>query len=215
MTPRANIYSSARDFAERMQRVLNTTICDNVVINAVLRDDKIVTIGHNLSKNLVTPTPFRAGVRSHGSHCWLDIFYKLCLDQATGHLMVLDSFFGVYAREDETSCLCHFDYERNKADGYPEAHLQIDGESPALSNWDSRRRSRGLAKLHFPVGGRRFRPTLEDIIEFLIIEKLADARDGWPQKLEVEREEFRKLQLRAAIRRDPKTARSALETLND
>jgi hypothetical protein len=70
-----------------------------------------------------------------------------------------------------------------------------------------------MHKLHFPVGGRRYRPSLEDVIEFLIVERLVDARDGWQTVLAREREAFRRLQLRAAIRRDPETTMSALKNL--
>jgi hypothetical protein len=71
--------------------------------------------------------------------------------------------------------VCHFDYERDKAGGYPEAHLQVPGQSGALAAMTSGPDKRSLDRLHFPVGGRRFRPILEDVIEFLIVEQLAQA----------------------------------------
>ncbi|MEU6004220.1 hypothetical protein [Streptomyces sp. NPDC047197] len=49
---------------------------------------------------------------------------------------------------------------------------------------------RTLPKLHFSVGGRRFRPCLEDIVEFLIA-------------LDAGLERFQANQLRAAMRRHP------------
>lgn len=68
--------------------------------------------------------------------------------------------------------------------------------------------------MHLPVGGRRYHPTLEDMVEFLITEKLARPKDGWKQAVADGREQFRKKQLRAAIRRDPDTARKALAKLD-
>ena len=68
--------------------------------------------------------------------------------------------------------LVPFDYERGKS-GYPEAHLQVYGESAALAAWKGTPKSRQLARLHFPVRGRRYRPTLEDVVEFLIAKELA------------------------------------------
>ncbi len=51
------------------------------------------------------------------------------------------------------------------------------------------------------MGGRRFRPILEDVIEFLIVEQLAKPRDdGWKDVLDQEREEYYRIQLQAAIR---------------
>jgi hypothetical protein len=97
--------------------------------------------------------------------------------------------------------------ERDKADGYPDAHLQIDATSELFSTLNDPRcdTGRSLAQLHFPVGGKRFRPCLEDIIEFLIVERLVLARDGYEKVIEAGREGFRKNQLMAAMRRDRAT----------
>ena len=104
--------------------------------------------------------------------------------------------------------LLHYDYERDKADGYAEAHLQICATSDAWEEAGKRHDgdTRLLSKLHLPVGGRRFRPTLEDIIEFLIVEKLVEARPKWDVALEKSRGDFRERQLRAAIRQHPEVA---------
>ncbi len=59
-------------------------------------------------------------------------------------------------------------------------------------------------------GGRRFRPALEDVIEFLVDEQLVRPREGWLGALDRSRREFREIQLRAAVRRDPEVARQAL-----
>ena len=73
--------------------------------------------------------------------------------------------------------LLHYDYQREKEDGYPEAHLQICATSESWEEAGMRHDgdTRLLSKLHLPVGGRRFRPTLEDILEFLIVERLVEA----------------------------------------
>ena len=108
--------------------------------------------------------------------------------------------------------LLHYDYERDKGGGYPEAHLQVCATSP---DWEQLRRRqddvhRPLAKLHLPVGGRRFRPTPEDLVEFLIAEDLAEGRDGRREIIENSRARFREKQLRAAIRRYPEIALDCL-----
>jgi hypothetical protein len=130
------------------------------------------------------------------------------LDSSGEYLEVDKSFIGTYATDDAVTSLCHFDYERDKK-GYPEAHLQINGESDALAAWSGKPR-RELGRLHFPTGGRRYRPVLEDFVEFLIVEGLADGRRGWRDVLNAEREAYRRIQLRAAIRRDPWSALAAL-----
>jgi len=58
--------------------------------------------------------------------------------------------------------------------------MQVRGESSAVQLLNERlEMSRSLEKLHFPVGGRRYRPALEDIVEFLIAEGYVQHREGW------------------------------------
>jgi hypothetical protein len=114
---------------------------------------------------------------------------------------------------DLDNVLFHYDYERGKIDGYPEAHLQVCASSGAWAQAATRLdgSTRVLERLHLPVGPRRFRPSVEDIIEFLISEKLAVGRDGWEDIVNAGREGFRVKQLRAAVRRDPDTAIALLQ----
>jgi hypothetical protein len=197
----------ARQFGGTVQRILNTTICRDIRIPAVVVDPSIVLIGYGLGKSSLRTARFPVQSRT----CWLDIGYRLRLDDSGEYLTVDASAFSVYAADDDSSCLCRFDYERGKS-GYPEAHLQVCGESAALAAWKGAPKTRQLERLHFPVGGRRYRPTLEDVVEFLIAEELAAPRDEqWPAVLRTEREEFQRIQLRAAIRRDPETAREVLK----
>jgi len=197
-----------------IQRVLNTTICDGPTITAVVNRTRTeVRVGHGLTKkNPVETQRFRVRRGGGKTWCWLNLSYRLCLDNEQQYLTVTSSFIGVYAADEDRSCLCHFDYERDKAD-YPEAHLQVFGDSLALAEWGGRAQDRGLHRLHFPVGGRRYRPILEDVIEFLVSEKLATAKDGWNDVVQEGRKTFQRLQLRAAIRRDPETARQMLVEL--
>jgi hypothetical protein len=96
-----------------------------------------------------------------------------------------------------------------------EAHLQICASSEAWRKAGKRLdgRERLLERLHLPVGGRRFRPTLEDLIEFLIVEKLAEPQDDWESAIEASRSRFREKQLKAAIRQQPEIAIAELERL--
>jgi hypothetical protein len=67
-----------------------------------------------------------------------------------------------------------------------------------------------LSRLHLPVGGRRYRPTLEDVIEFLVTEKLAEPRDGWRAVVDAQRCHWETIQLKAAVRRNPQAAAEVL-----
>ncbi|KAB1146795.1 hypothetical protein F7R91_14540 [Streptomyces luteolifulvus] len=195
----------AYDFAQELQNVLNTTICRDVRIKAVQRpfdSIPVFTVGSGLSRqNLTQPTGFPVRIDSKKPRLWMNLSYQVHLDDEAKYLTVHKSYCGIFSDEDLETCLCHFDYEREK-DKYTSAHLQVHGESPAL---DALNRAgdekRPLEKLHFPVGGKRFRPSLEDIIEFLIAERLTDGREGWEQVVEAGREKFQRNQLRAAMRR--------------
>ncbi|PWI09926.1 hypothetical protein DIZ27_14600 [Streptomyces sp. NWU339] len=195
-------------FAKEIQALLNGTIAEHVQIKAVALskgDDRLFTLGHLLNKGTMTAQRFRLKPRAPKAELWMDVSYQLRLDAEREHLMVQQSFFGVFGSQDAKQGLFHYDYEREKADGYPDAHLQVYGNSDLfLALNDPRADSgRSLAQLHFPVGGKRFRPCLEDVIEFLIVERLVEARDNHEKVLEVGREGFRRNQLLAAMRRDP------------
>ncbi|MFF6791087.1 hypothetical protein ACFY9C_18655 [Streptomyces filamentosus] len=134
----------------------------------------------------------------------MELSFQLHMDPEGEYLTVYKSFFGVFRDETTKVGLVHFDYERDKADGYPDAHLQVHGDSEFLAESLP---DRPLAKLHFPVGGKRFRPCLEDVIEFLIVEDLVVGASGWSEALAPGRERFQRNQLRAAMRRNPDVVR--------
>jgi hypothetical protein len=205
----ADLERLARDFATTVQGLLNQTICKDIRIAAVVSPDpNVVLVGYGLGRASLLTERFPVGIKGRKPLCWLDVQYRLCLDDKSQYLTVVASFFGIYAADSDQSCLCHFDYEREKTGGYAVSHLQVEGTSEALAAWGDPKRT--LGRLHFPAGGRRYRLTLEDVIQFMITEELADARPGWLDFLEAEREKYRRIQLRAAIRRDTGTAADVL-----
>jgi hypothetical protein len=208
-----NLGQLAGDFAQTIQDLLNATVCDGITIQALTIQPHLVLVGYGLSKESLEVKTFRLRIGRGKPHGWLEISYRLCMDDEGHYLTVLSSYVGIYADESGQVPLCHVDYERNKKDGYPEAHLQVEGESAALKAWrlTDGTQDRPLRDLHFPVGGRRYRPALEDVIEFLIAEKLTTPRLGWRKPLNKSRDEFRRRQLRAAIRRDMETATQAVK----
>lgn len=69
--------------------------------------------------------------------------------------------------------LVRVEYDRAKTLSGAAAHVHLHAYSPELA-WiygSSGRPALNLHSLHFPVGGRRFRPTLEDFLFFLYNEK--------------------------------------------
>lgn len=198
--------------------MLNATICNNVVFSVVNGPgNQFVIVGRGVTNHEIETKPFPLSLGGK-PRAWMDASFRFCYDPEREFLTVLSCFVGISADEHGEQLLCHFDYEREKADDYPEAHIQVYGQSPVLDLWDSQPWAknlveRGLHRLHFPAGHRRFRWCLEDVIEFVIREGIAEARPGWEQALEPGRTTFHRIQLRAAMRRDLDTAISFLEEI--
>ncbi|PZF81536.1 hypothetical protein [Jiangella anatolica] len=206
----------AREFAAEVQDVLNKTVCNGAVVGAVVSWDRtskqdIVIVGTLLDG--VVAQPVRLCLGRERPKCWLDAQYRCDFDDRGRFLMVVSSYFGIYA-PDGVKTLCHYDYERNKA-GYPAAHLQVAGTCPALGELPGKRSADELAKLHFPVGGRRYRPTIEDMVEFVISEGFAKGRDGWGRIVAQHRDRFHQKQLSALVRRHPDIARAVLADMEN
>lgn len=149
---------------------------------------------------------------------FLGFFMHLEGDDVSKYMMVKESMTILALDGDLSRELLHYDYERDKnkqPPGYPEAHLQVCASSDdwEIAGQRSRQGNLSLARIHLPVGpigGRRFRPTLEDVIEFLIVEGLVDHRKGWKAALDKTRQPFQELQLKAAVRKNQQLAIEAL-----
>ena len=168
-------------------------------------------IGYKIGKNnpLGETIPFTISGSQAPIH--LDFLHTLDLDHSGEFLTTSRSTYTLRAEDAETPIIT-YDFVRKPPNPYPEAHIHLHGRSSALQRMFD---SCGLvdrkpADLHIPVGGRRFRPCLEGIIEFCILEELVSPREGWQEALERGRREYHEQQLRAAVRRFPEQAAEVL-----
>jgi hypothetical protein len=211
-----DLRAQAGQFAKQLTDLLNRTITDNVRIKSIFRREvRRAWVGHGITQQV--PWPGRAiPIRKAGGkpRCWLHMQYTLHLDD-DGYLTVIESTFALHLSEDPASpSVFHYDYNRDPPTLYPEAHVQVSGSSWTLATLGDRLGRRWeLGQLHFPVGSRRYRPCLEDVVEFLIVEEIAEGREGWQEAVSEHRAAFHRTQLAAAVRRDPDTARQALTEL--
>jgi hypothetical protein len=210
-----DLEKQASAFARELTELLNKTVCGGIRLRSVISAPGRAMIGYRIDKHNLDATvgiPLTLGPKAPTGYFALS--FRLAADRDVRYLMVESSFMGLFLDVDLRQPLLHYDYEREKADGYPEAHLQVCAESESWKQMCAmtRRQIRPFERLHLPVGGRRFRPTLEDLIDFLIAEQAADVRPGAQQAVDDGRERFRMRQLRAAIRNDPGTA---IEVLRD
>lgn len=149
----------------------------------------------------------------------LKVTYYCGLSSNGRHLAVDRSSIAVL-HVAHTEPLFHFDYEHDPRSA-PAAHINIHTQSAGFDAAirDSRRpRGRGgnsiqPRELHFPVGGHRFRPCLEDVLEMLIVEFGVEHQDGWRVELNEGRAIWRNLQLKTAIADQPEASADALRDL--
>jgi hypothetical protein len=212
MAARAKLLASeARMFASKLKDLLNGTVTTHVTIGA--RTDDVTEesiVGPGIKGSETSSQPFQ--LQGCRAPIWLDPFFRLRLNSA-GRLTVEQSLIylrtGTDRGPEPDGDLLHLDYERGKQ-RYTAAHLQIHATSPAWQRVLPAKKP--LHKIHVPVGGVRFRPTLEDLIEMLITEHIVtpNNHDTWRGHVERSRSELHAKQLYAAVLRDPDTARAAL-----
>ncbi|SNR87618.1 hypothetical protein SAMN06265360_12645 [Haloechinothrix alba] len=155
----------------------------------------------------------------------MTLFVRLdcCWDSGQDFLAVDQSYVKVYA-SGSSEPLFRVEYLR-RPDGVPASHVQVHGhrdEWVHLMMFGDRGRPGKRAKrdkvarlseFHMPTGGHRFRPCVEDILQSLIEEFGIDVNEDWKRAVEEGRAEFRRLQLRSAVRDSPAEAADALVEL--
>lgn len=158
----------------------------------------------------------------------LAVNYRLVMSPTSNRASVAGSSFLVRPFG-ESRPLFTADYVRGTGSNVPAAHYNFhfdhgDVEAKLLDAGRKRRgkihqkhastgRTPRLADLHFPVGGHRFRLCLEDVLEMLCIEFGIDVKDTAGEAIAQGREEWRRVQVRAAVSDDPEGAAAELRSL--
>lgn len=147
----------------------------------------------------------------------------------TGRFLAVRRSTMSVAAEGADEPLFRYDFDAGSDDKVPSAHLNVHGHRDELvfAMMAAGHRLRGRARtsavrrgqvprvstLHFPLGGHRFRPSFEDVLEMLVREFGLDTRPGWRAAVCSGRTRWRAVQLRAAVRDDPAGAAEALGDL--
>lgn len=124
--------------------------------------------------------------------------------------------------EGNNNPLFRYDFDKQKTGTLPTAYLHVHAHRDEIS-WlllqseatrPKLRKRKGkmplLSEIHFPLGGERFRPCLEDFLEFSIIEFGLSVKPSAMQALQEGRQRWRHTQLRATISDYPEIAADAL-----
>jgi hypothetical protein len=142
----------------------------------VLREDgQLGWMGYQIDKR--RPSPGRGIPLALGRtrpRCFLHVMHTLVREHSV--LITDQSTVGLYLDEELQRNIFHYDYDRSPDNPYARAHFQVKGVSDTFNELSERLDRPGeLERLHFPVGGKRFRPCLEDVVEMLIVEGLRRA----------------------------------------
>jgi hypothetical protein len=140
------------------------------------------------------------------------------LDGYRRYLTVDESKIGLELPGTRAEPLIRFEYTRSANRGIPAAHVQVHAhrdEIVHLASLRSRRRAKDradrgevtrLSELHIPLGGHRFRPCVEDVLEFAAEELGIDAVETWRDAVKAGRESWRRKQTATVVRDCPEEA---------
>lgn len=158
----------------------------------------------------------------------LQVEFDVRWDSAERYLAIHRSTISVLL-EGVTEPLYRYDFSANADGKIPAAHLNVHGHRDEMVHAMvmAARRLRGksrdvsldkgkvtrLSSFHFPLGGHRFRPALEDVLEGLVREFGADVRTDWQAVIHKGRSAWRERQLKAAVRDDPGAVAAMMKEL--
>lgn len=159
----------------------------------------------------------------------------ICSAGADGNWLRVDkSKFHVFMESNERKPMFRYEFDNSVGADLPQAHIHFHnehlemGDNPSFkqtedalgSGGDGSRRSRKrthnkLSNMHFPVGGPRFRPALEDILKTMIeeygVEPQGCSMRECKNLLARNILNWRKTQVRAVVRDMPSEAVASLE----
>ena len=229
-SPAERLGRLSEDFAANLTALVQSTVSrsGSFIVTPFAGGDQpaawIFPVGSVPTKTRPIPLDLAAG-DDEPCPLWLRAMFQVDLNDSQQYLRVQTSVFGLCINPETNRCAIRIEYDRDKGsepDGVPgdhrraAAHVQIHGVSSEVA-WAYGRLGkppRPLEKLHIPVGGRRFRPSLEDFIEFLNGEELLPGiHPDWRDAVARHRGGWLEIQLRAAIANDPATAVDALKAL--
>lgn len=148
----------------------------------------------------------------------LNFRYEFTMDHQDQFLKVVSSQFELIAETDRSARL-RLDYVPQVAGGKsaPIAHWQVHAHHNAFAHWltliggkQNKKRQGRLERIHLPVGGERYRPCLEDVLQLLKTDFGVATKPGAQAAIDAGRTRWREIQLRTAVRDHPELAADAL-----
>ena len=211
----------SQDFAKRISDAVSAFVGKTVPFKATSRGARFVVSDD--TEGIVIPV-------GDGGTLALEVNYRCELDQSGHYLKVLSSKVAVYAgSRPKGDPLFRFEYVHNQGHGLPAGHLHVHAHRDqftrvmtlAAMSGAARRQvapeaeleAARMSRIHFPTGGHRFRPTLEDVLQMIEEEFGANSGPTWPEVLRTNRVQWRRQQTGSAVRDCPSEAVRVLEQL--
>ena len=208
-------------FARRISNAVSAFVDETVPFKATSSGSRFVVSDD--TDGIVIPV-------GEGGSLALEVNYRCELDGAGLYLKVLSSRVAVYAgSRPKGDPLFRFEYVHNQVDGLPAGHLHVHAHRDQFTRVmtlaaisGAARRQVGpeaeleaarMSKIHFPTGGHRFRPTLEDVLQLIEEEFGACPGSTWHDVLRSNRVQWRRQQTGAAVRDCPSEAVRVLQEL--
>jgi len=199
--PAGSLEAASARFATEVQATLDGVLAgEHSIVSTRVKDVERYVVGPQDRNGI----PLLVGGEQLAT---LTLSVFLSLDRSERYLKAVHSDMVVKSTLDRTP-LIRLDY-RADMQRAPMSHWQIHAERGAFSHLLARAHAQSpsrvskphdLSSLHIPVGGERFRPCLEDFLQFLVQECGVDSLPGWLEVIERGRELWRHRQLRATIR---------------
>lgn len=201
-----SIRDRSANFADEIQSTVRAVLPGQVDVQSIAapgRDDRFIVRPTGVDGESVRIPLYVAGEALAA----LSAQIYLGMDRVDAYLKTLRMDLAVHSTLDRTP-LARLEF-RSDMTSDPIAHWQVHGERGSLSHLLARahavrpkivKKPHDMSSLHFPVGGERFRPCLEDFLQFLVHECGVDANEGWEIAITEGRERWRRRQLRAIAR---------------
>ena len=202
-----SLESFGREFANELQGLVRQTLGTSRAVRSVKHRGRTV-VRPGSSKPVAVALKYKGRLSAK-----LMFRYEIGLDSSGKFPAITTSEVHLLSAATNRPVL-RYEYLSN-ANRSPSAHWHVHGENTELGRiLGDRGPVRGrLEDLHLPVGGIRFRPALEDVIEFLIVDLEFDHERAWRSAVNDGRERWRATQLAVAVRDSPEHAAETLRRL--
>ncbi len=188
---------AATDFAREIVELLEGTICAAAPITAEAVGNRVrVAAADERGEEVGMPLTIA------GEHRLDLLVLYWCTWDFTGQFLAIHESQVALRLPGVNEPLIRVEYEgaRDYAPSHVQLHAQSNYIGHLLTLKPHRRKLPNVYDLHLPTGGKRFRPCLEDVVEFVIHDLGIDAQPGWRTPVEEGRNRWKGYQLAAALR---------------